>query len=208
MDTSPIYVTGAFASPSTVIRDLGVWLTNDLNMSTHVHLLVGLCFYRLRRIESCRRALPLEAAKTLVNRSVVSHKGRLLQRSLGWQYAVRYKQASASLERGGQGTEEASRITSLHSSETSGTGCAFERERKRENHLETVSANIQGKTQTGIAIPRGHRCRREVVQRSASVRPSNTDEVWGSLLRYRRSACVEHLLSISYQCLLCKLFVL
>ena len=64
--TSPIALTSALVNPSTVMRDLEVFLTNDLDMSTHVNLLFSRCFYQLRR------ALPLDEVKTLVNSFVVS----------------------------------------------------------------------------------------------------------------------------------------
>ena len=41
-------------------------------MTSHVNLLVSQCFYRLRRIKNCCRALPRDAVKTLVNSFVTS----------------------------------------------------------------------------------------------------------------------------------------
>ena len=49
-----------------------VIITAELSFGPHVDQLVSRCFYQLRRIKSSIRALPTEAAKTVVNSFVVS----------------------------------------------------------------------------------------------------------------------------------------
>ena len=47
-------------------------LTNDLDVSSNVNLLASRYFYQLRHVKNCRRALPLQATKTLIKSFVVS----------------------------------------------------------------------------------------------------------------------------------------
>ena len=47
-------------------------LDTELSFGPHVNQLVSRCFYQLRRIKSSVRALPTEAAKTVVNSFVIS----------------------------------------------------------------------------------------------------------------------------------------
>jgi hypothetical protein len=63
---------GATLNPSTTVRDLGVLLDSELSFGPHISQLVSRCFFQLRRIKSCVRALPLEAAKAVVNSFVIS----------------------------------------------------------------------------------------------------------------------------------------
>jgi len=63
---------GATIQPASTVRDLGVILDPALSLGPHINHLVSRCFHQLRRIKSSVRALPIEAAKTVVNSFVVS----------------------------------------------------------------------------------------------------------------------------------------
>ena len=54
------------------VRDLGVVLDSELSLSPHINQLVSRCFFQLRRIKSCVKALPTEVAKAVVNSFVVT----------------------------------------------------------------------------------------------------------------------------------------
>ena len=62
----------ATIQPASTVRDLGVILDPELSLGPYINHLVSRCFYQLRRIKSSVRALPMEAAKTVVNSFVVS----------------------------------------------------------------------------------------------------------------------------------------
>ena len=72
LDQSPLLFGGAVINPSAGVKDLEVIISNDLSMTPHFNLLVSQCFYQLRRIKNCCRALPRDAVKTLVNNFVTS----------------------------------------------------------------------------------------------------------------------------------------
>jgi len=63
---------GATIQPSSTVHDLGVILDTELSFGSHVNQLLSRCFHQLCRIKSSVRALPTEAAKTVVNSFVVS----------------------------------------------------------------------------------------------------------------------------------------
>lgn len=63
---------GATIQPSLTVRDLGVVLDSELSLSPHINQLVSRCFFQLRRIKSCVKALPTEVAKAVVNSFVVT----------------------------------------------------------------------------------------------------------------------------------------
>jgi len=63
---------GATIQPSSTVRDLGVILDPELSLGLHINHLVSRCFHQLRGIRSSVRALPMEAAKTVVNSFIVS----------------------------------------------------------------------------------------------------------------------------------------
>ena len=67
--------SGETIQPAPTIRDLGVILDTELSFSPHINLLVSRCFYQLRRIKSCVRSLPADAAKSVVNSFVISRIG-------------------------------------------------------------------------------------------------------------------------------------
>jgi hypothetical protein len=65
-------VRGALVPPSSTVRDLGIVLDSEMSFGSHVSRLVSSCFYQLHCMKSCLRALPFEAAKTVVNSFVMS----------------------------------------------------------------------------------------------------------------------------------------
>ena len=68
----PIRVGSAIISPSSSVRDLGIYVDADLSMRTHVTRTTAGCFAALRQIRSVRRSLPTAAIKTLVVSLVLS----------------------------------------------------------------------------------------------------------------------------------------
>ena len=68
----PIRVGSAIISPSSSVRDLGVYIDADLSMRTHVSKTTAGCFAALRQIRSVRRSLPTAAIQTLVVSLVLS----------------------------------------------------------------------------------------------------------------------------------------
>jgi hypothetical protein len=69
---APVRTGDATITPSTTVRDLGVYIDADTIMRTHVTLTVRLCFAALRQIRSIRRSLPPSALQTLIQALVVS----------------------------------------------------------------------------------------------------------------------------------------
>src|SRR5664279_4916765 len=69
---TPIDLNGVAITPSTSVRDLGVLLSSDMSMSSHVNKVVSECFYKLRQLKTCRRCLPTPVAASLINCFVIS----------------------------------------------------------------------------------------------------------------------------------------
>src|SRR6218665_3072570 len=64
----PLEVCKVRVQPAAgTVRDLGILLEADLQMTGHVRQLVSRCFRHLQLIKSCIRSLPFEAAKTTIN---------------------------------------------------------------------------------------------------------------------------------------------
>src|SRR5664279_2211911 len=72
LDHDSIHLSGVTIIPSTSVRYLGVQLTSDMSMSSHINKLVSNCFYKLRQLKTCRRSLPTAVVAALVNSFVVS----------------------------------------------------------------------------------------------------------------------------------------
>ena len=62
---------GSDIQPSSTVRDLGVLLDSELSFGPHISQLVSRCFLYLCRIKSCEHALPMDAAKAVVNSFVI-----------------------------------------------------------------------------------------------------------------------------------------
>ena len=56
----------------SVVRNLGVYLDNELSMSAHVNTVCSSCYYHLRTIRHIRPYLTLKAAKALVHSLISS----------------------------------------------------------------------------------------------------------------------------------------
>ena len=68
----PVLVGNTSVLPSSVVRDLGVYIDADVTMRAHVTAPVRACFATLRQIRSVRRLLSLDALLTLLRALVVS----------------------------------------------------------------------------------------------------------------------------------------
>ena len=67
-----IHVGPDTISPSTVIRDLGVYFNGELNMKAHVSRVARACFYQLRRLRPLRRQIGQAVTTRLVTAFVLS----------------------------------------------------------------------------------------------------------------------------------------
>src|SRR5664279_5044924 len=72
VDHTPIDLNCVAITPSTSVRDLGVLLSSDMSMNSHVNKVVSECFYKLRQLKTCRRCLPTPVAASLINCFVIS----------------------------------------------------------------------------------------------------------------------------------------
>src|SRR6218665_1053057 len=66
LSTVLLEVCGVRMPPTGTVRDLGILLEADMQMTCHVRRLVSRCSRQLRLIKSCIRSLPFEAAETAV----------------------------------------------------------------------------------------------------------------------------------------------
>jgi len=53
-------------TPSTTVRDLGIFIDSDLSMQSHVQRTVAGCFAVLRQLRSIRQSVPTSVFQTLV----------------------------------------------------------------------------------------------------------------------------------------------
>ena len=58
--------------PTSVVRDLGVWLDSELSLKQHVYKVAKACFYQLRRLRQIRRRVGREVTTRLVLALVTS----------------------------------------------------------------------------------------------------------------------------------------
>jgi hypothetical protein len=72
IDTESFEIGTNSINPSTFVRNLGVYLDNDMTMSTHIKRLVSICFGTLRQIRTIRRSLPIQVLNTLVSMFIMS----------------------------------------------------------------------------------------------------------------------------------------
>jgi len=61
-----------YISPSTVIRNLGVYLDSQLTMKQHISHVTKVCFYQLRRLRQIRRYLGPDTTARLVSAFILS----------------------------------------------------------------------------------------------------------------------------------------
>jgi len=76
LSTVPLEVCGVRVPPTGTVRDLGILLEADMQMTCHVRQLVSRCFRQLRLIKSCIRSLPFETEKTAVACFVITQVDR------------------------------------------------------------------------------------------------------------------------------------
>jgi Reverse transcriptase (RNA-dependent DNA polymerase) len=72
IDHTPVDLNDVSIIPSSSVRDLGVLLSTDMSVNSHVNKIVSECFYKLRQLKSRRRCLPTPVAESLINCFVVS----------------------------------------------------------------------------------------------------------------------------------------
>ena len=72
IDRSNFQVGQDVVPPATMVRNLGLYMDNDLSMSVHITKLVGTCFGLLRQIRSIKRSLPNEAMLSLITSFITS----------------------------------------------------------------------------------------------------------------------------------------
>ena len=65
-------VGSSTVQPSTVVRDLGLHLDNELSMKQHVTKVAATCYYRLLRLRQIRRCVGSEVNTQLVLALVIS----------------------------------------------------------------------------------------------------------------------------------------
>ena len=95
----PFLICGSSVGPSSVVRDLGVWIDNGLTMSTHITKVVAGCFDSLRQLRSVRRSLSHKSFTRLVVALVLAVV--LLQRSPGWTSCQSTQPTAVRSPRGG-----------------------------------------------------------------------------------------------------------
>lgn len=69
---TPVRVGTEAVTPSTTVRDLGIYLDCDASMESHVTKTVSTCFAALRQIKSIRRSIPRRVLESLVASLVIT----------------------------------------------------------------------------------------------------------------------------------------
>jgi len=65
-------VDADIVTPTTVVRDLGVHLDNQLTMKKHISLVTRACFFHLRRLRQIRHTVGREVTQRLVSAAILS----------------------------------------------------------------------------------------------------------------------------------------
>ena len=71
-DDMQLHLDTDIIEPATLIRDLGMYLDNELSMRQHIARVTRSCFYQLRRIRSLSRQLGRDVTQQLVSSFVLS----------------------------------------------------------------------------------------------------------------------------------------
>lgn len=159
-------------------------------------LLISRCFYQLPLIKSCRRVLSPETTKTLVNSFVVSSVN-CCNPLLASTTASNSKQVSASVEHSSEDHLRRKLVWSRHFTHLRQAALIAH---LSDNHVQTVSANIQESTQTGTALHRSLLSASVIVDIKkwsmisicqTCTRSSHTCEVWWSQLCHSNTSCTE-----------------
>lgn len=69
---TPFLVGKDLVQPASVVRNLGLFLDNDLSMKQHISNLVRTCFSILRQLKTVSRSLPADTSKLLVHSFITS----------------------------------------------------------------------------------------------------------------------------------------
>jgi hypothetical protein len=64
--TEPQFISGAWITPSTQVRDLGVTIDSELSMIPHVNKVVSICYFHIRQLRLLRRSLDVSSIHALV----------------------------------------------------------------------------------------------------------------------------------------------
>ena len=64
--TEPQFISGAWITPSTQVRDLGVTIDSELSMIPHVNKVVSICCFHVRQLRLIRRSLDVSSIHALV----------------------------------------------------------------------------------------------------------------------------------------------
>jgi len=67
-----LQVRGSDIECADVVRDLGVYLDNELSMKNHVNKIASACFYHIRRLRQIRHYISREVLKQLATSLVLS----------------------------------------------------------------------------------------------------------------------------------------
>ena len=70
--TAPVRFGNDWITPTSAVRNLGVFLDSDLTMNTHFGHVSRVCFMMLRQIKAVAASLPVSGLKTLVTSLVLS----------------------------------------------------------------------------------------------------------------------------------------
>ena len=68
-----IKINGCDIPISNQATCLGVLVDDEMTFAAHIRRLTGRCFYQLRQLRTVRRALTVEAARSLVHAFIISH---------------------------------------------------------------------------------------------------------------------------------------
>ena len=69
---SPFRVGSDYISPSSAVRDLGVYIDSDVSMRSHVAKTVSPCYSVLRQLRTIRRSVSRSVLQSLVSSLVLS----------------------------------------------------------------------------------------------------------------------------------------
>ena len=72
LPTSGLLIGSNAVAPSATVRDLGVFIYQDLTMKTHVQQTASHCFATLRQLRSIRRCIPTSVFHSVVSALVLS----------------------------------------------------------------------------------------------------------------------------------------
>jgi len=66
LPTTPFHACSDHVTPSTVVRNLGIFLDSDVNMRVQVSRTISRCFQTLRQLHSIRHSVPRSVFQSLI----------------------------------------------------------------------------------------------------------------------------------------------